>query len=344
MTPLLQVRDLTVRFDTMDGTVHAVSGVSYDLMPGETLAVVGESGSGKSVHVLAMMGLIPKPPGRIAAGQVLFQGRDLLALPEREMRSLRGGKIGMIFQDPMSSLNPVLTVGFQVVESLRKHMGLSRRAAWARAVELLDLVGITDPHRRVKQYPHQFSGGMRQRAMIAIGIACDPMLLIADEPTTALDVTVQAQILELVRKLQKQLGMAMIWITHDMGVVAGIADTVQVMYGGRILERGPVRAVFQDTRSAYTWGLLRSLPDHDAAPAAGNAAAKRLVQIPGYPPDMLRPPAGDPFAPRNVYATERCQLEMPPLVQAADAAEGHLVAAWYDLRAARAAAAQGAHA
>ena len=345
--PLLQVRDLTVRFDTMDGVVHAVSGVTYDLAAGETLAVVGESGSGKSVHVLAMMGLIPKPPGRIAAGQALFEGRDLLTMPDKEMRGLRGGKIGMIFQDPMSSLNPVLTVGFQIVESLRRHLGLSRTAAWKRAAELLDLVGIAEPHRRVKQYPHQFSGGMRQRAMIAIGIACEPKLLIADEPTTALDVTVQAQILDLVRKLRKQLGMAVIWITHDMGVVAGLADNVQVMYGGRIQERGPARAVFHDTRSAYTWGLLQSLPDHDAPAAAGVAGAKRLVQIPGYPPDMLRPPQGDPFAPRNPYATERCLAEVPPLVQAEGAVPGHLVAAWYDLRQVRAAQAgnmQGAHA
>jgi peptide/nickel transport system ATP-binding protein/oligopeptide transport system ATP-binding protein len=339
MAPLLQVKDLTVRFDTADGTVQAVSGVSYDLAPGETLAVVGESGSGKSVHVLAMLGLIPKPPGRIAGGQALFEGRDLLAMSERELRTLRGGAIGMIFQDPMSALNPVLSVGYQITESLRTHMKLSKKAAMARAVELLDLVGISEPQRRVVQYPHQFSGGMRQRAMIAIGIACEPRLLIADEPTTALDVTVQAQILDLVRRLRKQLGMAMIWITHDMGVVAGIADTVQVMYGGRVQERGPARQVFRDTRSAYTWGLLQSLPDHDAPPSAGVASARRLVQIPGYPPDMMNPPPGDPFAPRNPFATERCHSEVPPLVQAPGAAPGHMVAAWYDLRTARAGAA-----
>ncbi|MBR0668328.1 ABC transporter ATP-binding protein [Roseomonas hellenica] len=335
MAPLLDVKDLTVRFDTPNGTVHAVSGVSYSLQAGETLAVVGESGSGKSVHVLAMVGLIPKPPGRVAAGQALFEGRDLLAMPEHELRRLRGGQIGMIFQDPMSSLNPVLTVGFQIMESLRTHLGLSKAAAKKRAIELLDLVGIPEPQRRIEQYPHQFSGGMRQRAMISIGIACNPKLLIADEPTTALDVTIQAQILDLVRGLRKQLGMAIIWITHDMGVVAGLADNVQVMYGGRIQERGPARAVFHDTRSAYTYGLLKSLPEHGAPGAVQDGTRKRLVQIPGYPPDMTNPPPGDPFAPRNPFATERCQAEVPPLVQAEGAAPGHMVAAWYDLRAAR---------
>ncbi|WP_145135298.1 ABC transporter ATP-binding protein [Roseomonas gilardii] len=341
MAPLLDVRDLTVRFDTWEGTVHAVTGVSYALQPGETLGIVGESGSGKSVHVLSMLGLIPKPPGRIAAGSALFEGRDLLRMSEAELQELRGGKIGMIFQDPMTSLNPVLTVGYQICESLRRHLKLSRGAALKRAVELLDLVGIPDPQKRVEQYPHQFSGGMRQRAMIAIGIACEPKLLIADEATTALDVTVQAQVLDLMRDLKRKLGMAMIWITHDMGVVAGLADNVQVMYGGRIMERGPARAVFHDTRSAYTWGLLRSLPEEeDAVPVPDPTPAtkrKRLYQIPGSPPDMYRPPAGDPFAPRNPLATERCLTEVPPLVQAAEGEPGHLVAAWYDLRAARAA-------
>ncbi|UFN49317.1 ABC transporter ATP-binding protein [Roseomonas sp. OT10] len=339
MSALLQVRDLTVRFDTWDGTVHAVTGVTYDLAPGETLGIVGESGSGKSVHVLAMLGLIPRPPGRIERGQALFEGRDLLTMPERELRALRGGKIGMIFQDPMTSLNPVLTVGYQISEVLVTHLKLSRAAAMKRAVELLDLVGIPDPQKRVEQYPHQFSGGMRQRAMIAIGIACEPKLLIADEATTALDVTVQAQVLDLMKRLRSQLGMAMIWITHDMGVVAGLADNVQVMYGGRIMERGPARAVFHDTRSAYTWGLLRSLPDEEEEPGAGAAGStkrRRLYQIPGQPPDMFRPPQGDPFAPRNPFATDRCRTEVPPLLQAEGGVPGHLVAAWYDLRAVRA--------
>jgi peptide/nickel transport system ATP-binding protein/oligopeptide transport system ATP-binding protein len=335
--PLLEVNDLTVRFDTAGGTVHAVSGVTYNLEPGETLGVVGESGSGKSVHVLAMLGLIPKPPGRIAGGKVLFEGRDLLTMRERALRDLRGKRIGVIFQDPMTSLNPVLTVEKQISEAITSHGLMSERAARARAVELLDLVGIPEPQKRVKQYPHQFSGGMRQRAMIAIGVACEPKLLIADEATTALDVTVQAQILDLMKDLKRKLDMAMIWITHDMGVVAGLADTVQVMYGGRVMERGPARAVFNDTRSAYTWGLLRSLPDHSEGRVyethtPGQAKRRpRLQQIAGSPPDMTDPPPGDPFAPRNPFATERCFQEVPPLVQARDAAPGHLVAAWYDL-------------
>jgi oligopeptide/dipeptide ABC transporter ATP-binding protein len=335
--PLLEVKDLTVRFDTGGATVHAVSGVSYNLEPGETLGVVGESGSGKSVHVLSMLGLIPKPPGRIAGGQVIFEGRDLLTMPEHQLRDIRGKKIGVIFQDPMTSLNPVLTVETQIAEAITSHGLMSKKAAKARAVELLDLVGIPEPGKRVKQYPHQFSGGMRQRAMIAIGVACEPKLLIADEATTALDVTVQAQILDLMKDLKKKLGMAMIWITHDMGVVAGLADNVQVMYGGRIMERGPARAVFNDTRSAYTWGLLRSLPDHSEGRVyethtPGQAKKRpRLQQIAGAPPDMTNPPPGDPFAPRNPFATERCHREVPPLVQARDAVPGHLVASWYDL-------------
>ncbi|WP_419897766.1 ABC transporter ATP-binding protein [Roseomonas sp. USHLN139] len=334
--PLLEVNDLAVRFDTADGAIHAVNGVSYALEPGETLGVVGESGSGKSVHVLSMLGLIPRPPGRIVRGSARFNGRDLLAMSEGELRDIRGNEIGMIFQDPMTSLNPVLTVRTQITEALVCHRKMGRSAAKQRAIELLDLVGIPDPHKRVNQYPHEFSGGMRQRVMIAIGIACEPKLLIADEPTTALDVTVQAQVLDLMRDLKKKLGMAMIWITHDMGVVAGIADTVQVMYGGRIMERGPTRAVFHDTRSAYTDGLLRSLPDHDA-PVVVDAQGRRprLSQIPGQPPDMARPQAGDPFAPRNPHATERCHVEAPPLQQAPGGAPGHLVAAWYDLRATR---------
>jgi peptide/nickel transport system ATP-binding protein/oligopeptide transport system ATP-binding protein len=325
MTPLLEVRDLTIRFDTAGGTVHAVNDVSYALADGETLGVVGESGSGKSVHVLSMLGLIPRPPGRIERGRVMFQGRDLLALSEAELRDVRGGQIGFIFQDPMTSLNPVLTVGRQIAEPIVRHLGLSMSDAWARAAELLALVGIADAKRRLKQYPHQFSGGMRQRVMIAIAIACNPKLLIADEPTTALDVTVQAQILSLVRDLKARLGMAVIWITHDMGVVAGLADNVQVMYAGRIVERGPVRAIFKDPRNAYTWGLLQSLPEH------GRRAQRRLHQIQGQPPDLYAPPKGDPFAPRNPFATKRCFEEMPPLVQARGSVPGHLVAAWYDL-------------
>jgi peptide/nickel transport system ATP-binding protein/oligopeptide transport system ATP-binding protein len=325
MPPLLEVRDLTVRFDTPDGTIHAVNGVSYAVGNGETLGVVGESGSGKSVHVLAMLGLIPRPPGRVEQGEILFEGRDLLKLADPELRAVRGSRIGFVFQDPMTALNPVLTVGRQIGEPLRRHQGLTAARAWARAIELLDLVGIPEPRHRVRQYPHQFSGGMRQRVMIAIAIACNPTLLIADEPTTALDVSIQDQIVDLIRDLRRRLSMTVIWITHDMGVVAGLADTVQVMYAGRIVERGPVRSIFKDPRNAYTWGLLRSIP------RPGLALGSRLHQIPGQPPDLYAPAPGDPFAERNPFATERCFREMPPLRQVENGASGHLVAAWYDL-------------
>ncbi len=325
MAPLLEVRNLTIAFETSAGTVHAVNDVSYDLEAGETLGIVGESGSGKSVHVLAMIGLVPRPPGRIVAGQVLFEGRDLLTMPERELRDLRGGRIGFVFQDPMTSLNPVLTVERQLVEMLRRHQGLDGAAARKRAIELLELVRIPDAAHRVRQYPYQFSGGMRQRVMIAIGVACQPRLLIADEATTALDVTVQAQILDMVKDLKARFGTTIIWITHDMGVVAGLADTVQVMYAGRIVERGPADDVFDDPRNAYTWGLLQSLP------TAERRAAGRLYQLQGEPPDLYRPAPGDPFAPRNAFATPRCFEELPPLKQVANGAPGHLAAAWYDL-------------
>jgi peptide/nickel transport system ATP-binding protein/oligopeptide transport system ATP-binding protein len=326
MAPLLEVRNLTVAFDTPSGTVHAVNDVSYSLEEGETLGIVGESGSGKSVHALSMVGLIATPPGRIVGGEVLFNGRNLLALSKRELFDLRGKEIGFVFQDPMTSLNPVLTIERQIAEPLRRHFGMSANAARSRVVELLELVGIPDAVRRAGQYPHEFSGGMRQRVMIAIGISCNPKLLIADEATTALDVTVQAQILDLVRDLKRKIGTTVIWITHDMGVVAGLADTVQVMYGGRIMERGPVRSVFHDPRSAYTWGLLKSLPQ------GNRRGAKRLYQIPGNPPDLTKEPVGDPFAPRNPFATERCFRETPPLMQVEDSVPGHKVAAWYDLR------------
>jgi peptide/nickel transport system ATP-binding protein/oligopeptide transport system ATP-binding protein len=325
MAPLLEVRNLTVAFDTPSGIVHAVNDVSYVLEEGETLGIVGESGSGKSVHVLAMVGLIPKPPGRIVAGEVLFEGRDLLKMPERELRDLRGGRIGFVFQDPMSSLNPVLTVERQIVELLQRHRPSSAAQARRKAIELLELVRIPDAAKRIGQYPHQFSGGMRQRVMIAIGVACRPKLLIADEATTALDVTVQAQILDMVRDLKREFGTTIIWITHDMGVVAGIADTVQVMYGGRVMERGAVDSIFEDPRSAYTWGLLQSLPTAD------RRREGRLHQIPGSPPDLYQPAVGDPFAPRNAFATARCFTEMPPLRQVEAGVPGHLVAAWYDL-------------
>ena len=330
MAVLLEIDDLAVEFALDDGTVHAVNGVSYALQDGETLGIVGESGSGKSVHVLSLLRLIPTPPGRIVSGTARFEGRDLLRLSEPALRAIRGNRIAFIFQDPMSSLNPVLTIGLQLAEPLQEHLGMTPRQAEKRAAELLDLVRIADPVRELRRYPHELSGGMRQRVMIAMALSCNPKLLIADEPTTALDVTIQAEILDLVRDLRRRLGMSIIWITHDLGVVAGLVDTVQVMYAGRIVERGPVDAVFEDPRSAYTLGLLRSLPDMRAGPA------QRLYQIDGAPPDLRGLPVGDPFAPRNPYATARCRSEMPPLVQVHDGAPGHLAAAWYDLRAARA--------
>ncbi len=324
MAPLLDIRNLTVEFDTPGGTVQAVNDLSYTLEAGETLGIVGESGSGKSVHILALLGLLPQPPARIVSGQALFEGKDLMSLPDRALRDIRGGRIGMVFQDPMSSLNPVLTIGRQLREVLTRHTDLTGVALKRRMVELLDIVGIPHPEARLSQYPFEFSGGMRQRVMIAIGMACNPRLLIADEATTALDVTVQAQILDLVRQLKADFDMTVIWITHDMGVVAELADTIQVMYGGRIMERGPVRPVFRQPRSAYTWGLLKSLP-HEGA-----RTQKRLYQIPGAPPNMAALPPGDPFAPRNPFATDRCRREVPPL-RDVGSEPGHQVAAWYDL-------------
>ncbi len=330
MGVLLEVKDLVVRFHTQEGVVYAVNGVDYQLNEGETLGVVGESGSGKSVHLLAMMGLIPQPPGKIERGQVIFEGRDLLKLSPKQIRAIRGDKVAMIFQDPMTSLNPVLRVGTQITEAIRLHKGLSQSAARKRATKLLDLVGIADAARRLDDYPHQFSGGMRQRVMIAMGLSCDPQLLIADEPTTALDVTIQAQIIDLVKDLKAELGMAMIWVTHDLGVVAGIADTINVMYGGMIVERGPIEKVFGDPANAYTLGLLNSLPRMDQ-----RAADQRLEQIEGAPPDMRNEPVGDPFAPRNPYATERCFKEIPPLTPIDDHNPDHLTRSWYNLREAR---------
>ena len=326
MGVLMEVKDLVTRFYTQEGVVYAVNGISYKLNEGETLGVVGESGSGKSVHSLSIMGLIPSPPGKVERGEVFFQGRDLLKLSREEMRLVRGAEIAMIFQDPMTSLNPVLTIGTQITESLRLHLGMNQTQANNRAAELLDMVGIPDARNRLDNYPHQFSGGMRQRVMIAMGLSCNPKLLIADEPTTALDVTIQAQIIELVKQLKAELGMAIVWITHDLGVVAGIADTIQVMYAGRIVERGPIKEVFKDPRNAYTVGLLNSLPRLDM-----KKGHQRLVQIEGSPPDMRIEPKGDPFAPRNPYRTERCWEEMPPLAPVKDGHPDHDVAAWYDL-------------
>ncbi len=320
MAPLLEVRGLQTEFQTPDGVVHAVNGVSYHVDEGETLGIVGESGCGKSVTALSIMRLIPRPPGRIVAGEVWFDGQNLLTLSDNEMRRIRGGKIAMIFQDPMTSLNPVLTIDEQISEAIRLHLGLGASQARNRTIELLDLVGIPDARRRVSDYPHQFSGGMCQRVMIAMALSCHPKLLIADEPTTALDVTIQAQIIELVRRLQKEFGMAMIWITHDLGVVAGLADRVAVMYAGRVVEESAVDDVFDDPRHPYTLGLLGSVPRLD------EARRESLQPIQGVPPDLTRLPAGCPFQPRCRFAIERCVQENPPLVSVGGLA--HSSACW----------------
>jgi oligopeptide transport system ATP-binding protein len=325
---LMEVKDLVTRFHTQEGTVYAVNGVSYKLNEGETLGVVGESGSGKSVHALSIMRLIATPPGKIERGEVTFRGRDLLKISNDEMRLVRGAEIAMIFQDPMTSLNPVLTIGTQITESLKLHMGMGDREAKGRAAELLTMVGIPDASKRLGNFPHQFSGGMRQRVMIAMALSCNPKLLIADEPTTALDVTIQAQIIELVKRLRDQLGMAMIWISHDLGVVAGLSDTVQVMYGGVIVERGPVDDVFGDTRHPYTLGLLKSLPRHDARAGGG-----KLLQIEGSPPDMRNPPKGCPFFDRCTFRIPgKCDEIMPPLIPGPQSKPEHIKACWVDVR------------
>jgi len=319
LASLLEVRNLTTRFYTQDGVVHAVNGISYSLDEGETLGIVGESGCGKSVSVLSLMRLIPDPPGKIVDGQVFFYGRDLLRLSDEEMRQVRGAEIAMVFQDPMTSLNPVLTVGFQITEALKLHQGMSDKEARDRAAQLLTMVGIPQARERLDDYPHQFSGGMRQRAMIAMALSCNPMLLIADEPTTALDVTIQAQIIDLVKRLQEKLGMAVIWITHDLGVVARLTQRVIVMYAGYIIEEAPVKELYGSPRHPYTIGLLGSLPRLDEAPGT------RLLSIPGQPPDLVAPPPGCPFAPRCRYASERCLHENPALEPVGDA---HRVACW----------------
>jgi oligopeptide transport system ATP-binding protein len=327
MTPLLELKNLTTHFHTEDGIVRAVNGISYQMRAGETLGVVGESGCGKSVHALSIMRLIPTPPGRIERGEVWFDGRNLLELSEDEMRHVRGGDIAMVFQDPMTSLNPVFTVGMQIEEALRLHKGMGEAEARERAAELLDLVGIPDASERLEDYPHQFSGGMRQRAMIAMALSCDPQLLIADEPTTALDVTIQAQIVDLVRRLQDALQMAVMWITHDLGLVAELAETINVMYAGYIVERGPVVPIYKRPRHPYTVGLLNSLPRLDEAPGTA------LESIPGQPPDLVMLPPGCPFAVRCDFRVDRCDHEMPELEPADDA--GHVVACWEWERVAR---------
>jgi oligopeptide/dipeptide ABC transporter ATP-binding protein len=313
---LLSVDALHVQFWTQRGTVYAVNGVSFDVAPGETLGIVGESGCGKSVTSLAVLGLLPRA-GRVTSGSAVFDGRDLIGLSEGELRKIRGGEIGMIFQDPMTSLNPVLTIGRQIREALEWHFGISRKEAQVRAIGLLEQVGIPEARRRVDDYPHQFSGGMRQRAMIAMALACEPKLLIADEPTTALDVTIQAQILDLLRTLVAERDTALIMITHDLGVVAGMCERVNVMYGGMVIEAGGAEAVFRSPRHPYTLGLLQSVPRLDTP------RGRKLQPIEGAPRDMLSPPAACPFAPRCAYEVDRSRREVPPLVEVAP---GHKVA------------------
>jgi len=307
MAALLEVKGLTTQFFTQDGVVHAVNGISYKLNEGETLAIVGESGSGKSVGVMSLIRLIPQPPGKIVAGEVWFDGRDLMQLSDDEVRQVRGNRIAMIFQDPMTSLNPVLTIGQQIMEALQLHLGMDKRQARQRAIELLEMVGIPGAASRLDSYPHQYSGGMRQRVMIAMGLSCNPQLLIADEPTTALDVTIQAQIVDLVRNLKEQIGMAIIWITHDLGVVAGLAERVIVMYAGHIVEEAEVHELYEEPHHPYTLGLLRSVPRLDMG------KNKRLIPIDGLPPDLIDLPPGCPFAPRCQYRTDKCIEENPPL-------------------------------
>ncbi len=303
--PVLDVKDLKTEFATRTGRVHAVNSVSFDVKPGELLGVVGESGSGKSVTMMSLIGLLPSPPAIVSGGAVNFDGLDLLTIDAARLRDIRGARIGFIFQDPMTSLNPVFTVGYQLMEPLRRHLGMARPAARARAIDLLKLVNIPDAERRLGDYPHQFSGGMRQRVMIAMALACDPQVLIADEPTTALDVTIQAQILELIKELRQKLGMAIVWITHDLGVIAGIADRVIVMYGGQIVEQAPVKELFANPQHPYTKALLETVPS-----LRGTRAAKLNV-IEGQPPILYDAPTACSFRTRCAYAFKRCERENP---------------------------------
>ena len=317
---LLEVKGLKTQFFTQDGVVKAVDDVSFYVMPGETLGVVGESGSGKSMTGLSIMRLIPNPPGKIVAGEVMFNGKDVLLMSDDQVRSIRGNDIAMIFQDPMTSLNPVLTINRQIGEALELHMGMNRKQARARTIELLQMVGIPNADERVDQYPHQFSGGMRQRVMIAMALSCNPKLLIADEPTTALDVTIQAQILDLMRVLQVERDTGVILVTHSMGVVAGMADRIQVMYAGHIVETASTEEIFANPRHPYTVGLMKSIPRLDAA------RKEKLEPIRGLPPDLIDLPDMCPFVPRCNYAREKCEQKLPPLLKVA---EGHYSACWF---------------
>ncbi len=319
MAKLLQIEDLRTHFFTSAGTVLAVDGISYDVSEGETVALVGESGCGKSVSALSVLRLIPDPPGRIVGGSIRFRGTDLLGLGEREIRDVRGRHIAMVFQEPMTSLNPVLTIGLQLTETITHHLGFSAAEARSRAMELLGMVGISDSERRLRQYPHQFSGGMRQRVMIAMALSCEPDLIIADEPTTALDVTIQAQILELMKDLTKRLGVALIIITHNLGIVARYADRVNVMYAGRIVESGSARQIYETPSHPYTLGLLQSVPRPD------RARSERLTPIEGQPPDLSQLDDGCAFRPRCRFAVDKCGIAIPGLEALAAA---HYSACW----------------
>lgn len=324
--PLLDVQGLETQFKTQEGVVHAVNGVSFTLKEGETLGVVGESGCGKSVTMLSVMRLVATPPGKIVAGKAFFHGQDLLAMSNEEIRQVRGAQIAMVFQDPMTSLNPVLTIGKQLEEPLALHLGMDKKHAMERSVELLEMVGIPNGKDRLNDYPHQFSGGMRQRVMIAMALSCSPQILIADEPTTALDVTIQAQIMDLVERLRGELGMSIVWITHDLGVVAELAQRVLVMYGGFIIEEASVKDVFAHPSHPYTLGLLGSLPRLD------NKANERLFSIEGFPPVLYQRPTACPFAPRCKYALDHCWKENPQLEEVSPE---HRVACWVDINTGR---------
>ena len=321
-TDVIEVSNLVTRFHTDEGTVHAVNGVTFSVPEGTTLGVVGESGCGKSVSMLSIMRLLAQPPAEISVESVMFENIDIAKIPEAEMRDLRGSRIAMIFQDPMTSLNPVLTIGFQLTEPLKIHMGMNGNQAESRAIELLELVGIPEAANRLKDYPHQFSGGMRQRVMISMALACNPSLLIADEPTTALDVTIQAQIVDLVKRLRDQLGMSLIWISHDLGVVAGLADRVNVMYAGFIVEEALAQEAYSNPRHPYTLALLRSLPRLDMK------AGERLESIEGLPPDLFSMPTGCPFEPRCAFAKAVCREQNPVLEEISP---GHSIACWVDV-------------
>ena len=321
MAELLNVQGLETQFKTREGIVHAVNGVSFNLKEGETLGIVGESGCGKSVTVMSMLRLIPNPPGKVVAGKAMYAKKDLLKITDDEIRHIRGSQISMIFQDPMTSFNPVLTIGRQVAEPLETHMGMTQKQAYERVAEMLEMVGIPNAKDRLGDYPHQFSGGMRQRVMIAMALTCNPQILIADEPTTALDVTIQAQIVELAKRLRDDLGMAMIWITHDLGIIAGLADRLAVMYAGYIIEEAPVKELYGNPQHPYALGLLGSLPRLDAT------QRYRLVSIDGLPPVLYEKPTLCPFVPRCTYKIDRCLQENPSLLPVGSE---HRAACWVD--------------